>query len=134
MIENERKILNVLSHSGAMTKRELASVLGISWATVVKITKRLEKSGFITFVGRPERKNIQGVDSAVFDLVSEKPAAVGIDVGYDKTIIIISNLRNDILYQKVIHNPSFEDIGMLSVFLENCIKDILSDKKNNFVI
>jgi N-acetylglucosamine repressor len=134
MIENERKILSVLAHRGAMTKREIASVLGISWSTVVKITKRLEESGYISFVGRPERKNIQGIDSAVYDLASEKPAAVGIDVGYEKTKIVVSNLRNEVLYEKDIQNPSFEDEDTLSVFLENCLHAVLSDNENRFEI
>lgn len=126
MIENEKRILNILAHSGPLSKREIAEALGISWATVVKITKRLEQAGIITFAGRPERKNVQGIDSAVFKLTPGNPAAVGVDVGYEKTVVIVTDLCNTELYSEVVKNPPFSAIEDFSLFLEKIIMDTLS--------
>ncbi len=134
MIENERKILHIIAKRNGMTKKEIADSLNLSWATVVKITKRLEQNGFIKFQGRPERKNIQGVDSAVFALSSNNPTAIGIDMGYNETNIIITNLSNEILYHKLVPNPTLESIDDITGFLETCITETLEDKSGDWVI
>ncbi len=134
MIENEKRILNILAHSEALSKREIAAALGISWATVVKITKRFEQSGIITFAGRPERKNVQGIDSAVFKLTPGNPAAVGIDVGYEKTVVIVTDLCNTILYNTVIQNPPFNSITDFFLFIEKTVADTLSSCRKKYSI
>ncbi len=134
MIDNERKILHVIARNGSMTKKEIADSLNLSWATVVKITKRLEQSGYIKFSGRPERKNVQGVDSAVFALKRNNPTAIGIDLGYSETSIIVSNLSDQILYQKTLSNPTLSTVEDIASFLESCIEETLEANREGWEI
>jgi len=134
MIENERKILHIMARQGSMTKKEIADSLNLSWATVVKITKRLEEAGYIKFTGRPQRKNIQGVDSAVFALKRNNPTAIGIDLGYNETSVIVSNLGDQILYQKTVSNPPLKSVEDIALFLEKCISETLECNREGWEI
>jgi hypothetical protein len=40
MTENEKRILDALSRSGSLSKRDLTSRCGIGWATAVKMVAR----------------------------------------------------------------------------------------------
>ena len=73
LTENERRILTHLADNGPSTKRELSQALNIGWSTTVKMVSRLEQYTYIRFMGRPDRKNVQGVNSAVYGINPKAP-------------------------------------------------------------
>lgn len=51
MTEREKQTITLVSHYGALSKKELAEREGISWATAVKLVSNLESDGIPTCVG-----------------------------------------------------------------------------------
>ncbi|MBP0644541.1 hypothetical protein J8J17_22365, partial [Mycobacterium tuberculosis] len=65
MTENERRILEQLSRSGPLSKRDVTLRCAIGWATAVKLMTRLEEQGFITTAG-VERQNGAGKTATIY--------------------------------------------------------------------
>ncbi|MDY0093841.1 MAG: hypothetical protein RBT80_14200 [Candidatus Vecturithrix sp.] len=51
MTEREKQTITLLSHYGALSKKELVEREGISWATAVKLVSNLESAWIPTCVG-----------------------------------------------------------------------------------
>lgn len=117
MTENERRIVTLLSKFGPLSKKELMRRGGMSWATVVKIIARFDELGMVRFSGTEPQATTTGIDPALYELTDRKPLAVGIDVDYSSTHIILSNLKHDILAQRTYTTPKSPDKGRLQEFL-----------------
>jgi predicted NBD/HSP70 family sugar kinase len=117
MTENEKRILTLLSKEGSLSKKELAQKGGMGWATVVKMVSRLEEAGIIHCVGTDSQPETSGKNPAVYELTGEKPLAIGIDVSYSETNIILTNLKNTILEQYTCKTPQLPDEPQLKEFL-----------------
>ncbi len=117
MTENEKRILTLLSKEGPLSKKELAQKGEMGWATVVKMVTRLEEAGILHCVGIDSQPVISGKDPAVYDLTGEKPLAIGIDVSYSVTNIILTNLKNTVLGQYTCKTPQLPDTLQLKEFL-----------------
>lgn len=105
MTENERRILTLLSKHGPLSKRELAAQGPMGWATVVKMVERLEQAGMLECVGTDARPETSGKNPLLYDLVERNPLALGIDVSYSTTTVILSNLKNVVLEQQAYPTP-----------------------------
>ena len=119
MTENEKRILTLLSKQGPLSKRELARQGHMGWATVVKMVTRLEEAGLLHCVGKtpPAVNSIKS--PAVYDLTGQTPLAIGIDVAYSTTTIILTNLRHTVLKEFRCETPVKPDAGLLQEFLLN---------------
>lgn len=126
MTANERKILTLISRYGPLTKRELCARASISWATAVKMVSRLVSSGFLEFAGLSERKNVQGKDSALYDLSEEHPLAIGMDIEYSTTHLLLTNLKDRLLHTHVCPTPALRDLGDLGQFVVDTIDGFLA--------
>ena len=100
MTDNERKILTLLSKQGPLTKRELTAKGGMSWATAVKMVNRLHEGGFLQAIGTIPSSGRKR--SYVYDLCLDHPLAIGIDVEYSTTTMILANLKNDVTVSEVV--------------------------------
>lgn len=127
MTENERKILNLISLWGPLTKREIAEKCGLGWSTVVKKTARLQEMDLLLQVGHFDRKGVTGINSAIFGLNPKKPLALGIDLGYSETVLMVANLANDILYQTSIKTPDFSSMEDLSRFIQDAVENQMAN-------
>jgi glucokinase len=87
------------------------------WATVVKMVTRLEEAGLLHCVGKtpPAVNSIKS--PAVYDLTGQTPLAIGIDVAYSTTTIILTNLRHTVLQEQRCETPVKPDAGQLQEFL-----------------
>ena len=107
--ENERKILTAIGIHGPRTKRDICRQTSIAWATAVKLVGRLVGDGFLRQVGILEQPRVQGPDSTVFDLASDYPLAVGVDVEYANTRAIVTDLRGGVRSAHLAPTPRFSD-------------------------
>ena len=125
MTENEKRILTVLSKQGPLSKREISEQGRMGWATVVKMLDRLEEAGTIECVGAGVQAETSGKNPLLYALVDRQPLAVGIDVSYSTTHIILSNLKHDILAQQDCPTPQTSNIDELQAFLVHCCSQFL---------
>lgn len=123
LTENERKILTALARGGPLSKREICFRGGMSWATVVKRVNRLEERGFVLNVGTLEQPNVQGKDSAVYDLNPGFPFAIGIDVEYRDTRVVIADLRGTVHFEKRVATPPFSSVEAAARHVAAVIED-----------
>ncbi len=117
MTENEKRILTLLSKQGPLSKRELAGKGRMGWATVVKMVTRLEEAGLLLCAGKtpPAVNSIKS--PAVYELTGRTPLAIGIDVAYSATTIILTNLRHTVLKEYRCETPVKPDAQQLKEFL-----------------
>ncbi len=100
---NERLIPTLLSKQGPLTKQEMVRRGGMSWATAVKMVGRLQEAGILLCTGS---KPSSGRKPAyLYDLSADQPLALGIDVEYYTTTLVLSNLKNEVLVSETISTP-----------------------------
>ena len=115
MTVNERRILTLLSKQGPLTKQEMVQRGGMSWATAVKMVGRLQEAGILLCTGS---KPSSGRKPAyLYDLAADRPLALGIDVEYSTTTLVLSNLKNEVLVSEAISTPQQPTDRELQQFL-----------------
>ena len=117
MTENEKCVVTLLSRQGPLSKRELAEKGKISWATVIKIVSRFEQAGILRHGGIGSQPGTTGKDPVVYDLSDRAPLAIGIDVSYSMTHIILTNLKNEVLAQDSYKTPKTPNKAQCKDFL-----------------
>jgi predicted NBD/HSP70 family sugar kinase len=123
---NEKRILTILKHKGASTRKEIADACSISWAATVKLVNRLESQGMIRCLGESTQKTGNGKTSQIYDISELQPLTIGIDIEYGHTTITAQNLRHDLLYSETVvtpKNPGLEDVcAFLAKEVKKCRK------------
>ena len=118
---NERRILTLLYKQGPLSKRQLAERGGMGWATVVKMIDRLAASGLVTSSGEEPAVRKRGKNPQVYGVSHTRPLAIGVDVEYRTTTIVLTNLRAGILAKETTASPSDPDTSELQDFLGSLI-------------
>jgi predicted NBD/HSP70 family sugar kinase len=119
MSENERRILALIADKGPMSKGDLVNRGHMAWATVVKYVNRLEAAGVLMRAGTAPRELQLGKNSYVFDLASDAPKFIGIDIEYRTTRVAVVDLRREILWQAHMPTPAVDDQSALVRFIED---------------
>jgi predicted NBD/HSP70 family sugar kinase len=117
MTDNERLIFRELATAPALSKRDITKRCGFGWATAVKLITRLEEQGYVVSSGNA-RQNQAGKSATVYTLSASKPAAVGIDVEYSRTRLMIKNLLRQRLFESEQATPAIKSTRGLVSFLE----------------
>lgn len=126
MTENERRILTLLSRGRRLSKRDLATKGGMGWATAVKMVARLEEQGFVAPVGTAKKNDgALGKNAYVYDLSSARPRAVGIDVAYTDTQLLLTNLKDETLDTQSLRTPARLGTERFAAFLAEAIGEFL---------
>lgn len=128
MTENEKVIISLLAQYRALSKRDLEAKGKMSWATVVKMVNRLEESKIIQRSGIQERNDVKGKNAILYEL-SGKTMAVGIDIEYSKTTLLLTNLRDEKLKEATYPTPEFTEENDVVNFVEECLTDFLKPLK-----
>lgn len=125
MTENEKRILTVLSQHGPLSKKALVEHGSMAWATVVKMLDRLEDAGLVECVGTGSQPETSGKNPLLYGLPERHPLALGIDVSYSTTNLILTNLRHDILARQTCPTPATSDAAIFQEFLIACCMTFL---------
>jgi predicted NBD/HSP70 family sugar kinase len=122
--ENEQKIITLISANGPLTKKEMASMGDMGWATVVKMTTRLMEKGILYCPGTSDHKDSLGKNAYIYDLVSSYPLFIGIDVEYSTTTIILTNLKYEMLCKKQFPTSHTETEEVFLTYLESIVLSV----------
>lgn len=128
MTENEKRIITLLYKKGPLSKRGLAQFGEMGWATVVKFINRLQEERIIECVGTSPRTEQKGKNAYIYNLSDSKPLAIGVDVEYSTTMIILTNLKGEVFGEETAKTPENPGSGQLSDFLYTLISGFM--KKN----
>lgn len=98
LTENQRCVLTLLQKMGPLSKGDLAERGAMGWATAVKVISQLSEQGMVdrlgTVRGDPRKK---GKRAYLYGLSHDLPLAIGVDVEYRTTSMVLTNLHGDIL-------------------------------------
>jgi predicted NBD/HSP70 family sugar kinase len=130
--ENEKKIVSLLYKYGPLSKLQLMERGQIGWATVVKMLTRLMDKKIVQCVGKLEESTKRGKDALLYDLETLKPLAIGVDMEYKTTTIILTNLRGETLALEKYPSPISPDFDDLKRFLLTSITRFLRKHNVNF--
>ncbi len=97
----------------------------MAWSTVVKMTNRLIDTGLIARAGTADRNEHKGKNALVFDLLPTNPLAIGMDIEYSKTSIILTNLKGEELFSDTLPTPIKPDTEELLQFTLHTISNFL---------
>ena len=131
MNENVKKIITLLYKKGPLSKHELAQYGEMGWATVVKFINRLLKEGIIECVGTSPRIEQKGKNAYIYNLSDSKPLAIGIDIEYSTTTIILANLKGEIFSEETAKTPENPNQRQLSDFLYTLISKFMKKNVSN---
>ncbi|MGD1821782.1 MAG: ROK family protein [Pleomorphochaeta sp.] len=130
LTDNKRLVITLLRKHNKLTKKELASLGNMGWATVVKIINQLLDDKIVQIWGVSDSEYSKVGKSAISYTLSENyPLAIGIDNELLTTRIVLVNLHGDILFEKKYKTPKTVEIDESCKFLEKSIHDFI--KINN---
>jgi len=134
--ENERNIIQLLRTNQNLSKSQLAEKGKMSWATVVKMTNRLLSHGIITAIGVAENKTKPGKKELLYSLSANVLLAIGIDVEYSRTRLVLINLKTEVFAEDEIETPQNPTVASLQSFLLDAINMFLKkiEEKRKHVI
>ena len=126
LTSNEKKIITILNREGRpLSKRELAEKGKMGWATVVKMVDRLASQNILQTNGVPEKKKWTGRYPYSYVLSDSYPIAIGVDIEYSTTTLIITNLIGQVKIVRTIDTPSKLDLKSIQSFLEELLTEFI---------
>lgn len=126
LTENQRCVLTLLQKFGPLSKGELADRGNMGWATVVKVVGQLSTAGVVERLGTaPGDPNKKGKRAYLYGLTHHTPLAVGIDVEYRTTTMVLTNLHGDIVAQQTTSTVEPTSDAAIREFLYECIRGFL---------
>ncbi len=125
MTENEKRVVTLLSQRGPLSKKDISKQGKMSWATVVKIVARFEQEGIVHAVGVGEQPETTGKNPLVYELTGKTPFAIGIDVSYSVTHILLTNLKHEVVGYQQYNTPAHPDPLQLQEFILSSYRHFL---------
>lgn len=123
----EKKVLSLIYAHGPLSKREITKQGHMSWGTAVKAVNSLIEKNYIVRSGTMKREGGAGKNAYVFDLSRTSPLVIGIDINHDRTTIILTNLKEDILITQYHQSPpSIGDFTPVKNFLARVISHFIN--------
>jgi len=126
LTESKRRIITLLYKEGPHTKRALTEKGHMGWATAVKAISQLMDEGIIECSGIARRQTKkQGKNAYLYSLTDRKPLAIGVDVEYKTTRIVLTNLSGTALAQGTYKTPQHVNDQETKDFLRSSIEDFM---------
>lgn len=122
---NERKLVSLTLRHGPLTRRDAARLGGISWATIVKLFRRLEEEGFIVEAGTDTRPNVRGPSSLLYRLAPDFPLAIGIDIEYTTTTATAVDLAGNPHHLVTRKTPGLRSVEALAEYCLSIRSEVL---------
>lgn len=91
----KRQVIAHMAVNGETTLAELTKVMRISVPTITKLVQELVDDGIVTDLGKVETPG--GRRPNVFGLASTKIYFIGVNVGRDRMVYVITDLQNNII-------------------------------------
>ncbi len=130
--QSKKRVISVLRGRGPQTKMNLARLCGLGWATVVKAVQQLSADGVVHVLGTvlDESGDLRSA-SELYGLRTDGPLALGIDVEYRTTRIVLTNLAGEVLDQKSTLTPRETEREGLFEFFRALIEGFLQQSSSD---
>ena len=129
LTENKRRAITVLKKFGPLSKGEVAEKCSIGWSTAVKVIGQLQQAGIVEKLGTERQDHgRRGKRAYLHALTKTTPLAVGVDVEYRTTSMVVTNLLGETLGSFVIPTVSPKTARDLRNFLLANIPKLVAKK------
>lgn len=122
---NRSVLLNILRDHGAMSRKDIAAISGLSPGAITIIATEMLNEGILKEAGLEERNGKAGRKKILLKIEKAHKFILGINIEKDMTTVAISDLNLSILSSKeIITNAMISPIAFLEEIIET-IKDVL---------
>jgi predicted NBD/HSP70 family sugar kinase len=135
LTDNTRRIITLLKRNGPLPKGELAQLGNMGWATVVKVINQLAEDGMVKRLGTVTLDNgKKGKRAYLYDLIDTQPLAIGVDIEYQTTTIVLTNLKGNVLASAKLTTVNSRSDQTIRTFLLTTISEFLEAHAQKGVI
>jgi predicted NBD/HSP70 family sugar kinase len=127
LTESKRRVITLLRKWGPQTKASLAEYGRMGWATVVKVINQLTDDGLVLQTGTTD--DTPRSQASLYGLRADRPLAVGIDVEYKTTRVVLTNLAGDVRAESMHRTPSNSEPAATFRFFEDVIARFCEDHR-----
>ena len=92
---NAEQVIRKLRARGPLSRADLARATGLSKPTITKVVEHLEELGYVAAVNEPDREGMAFV--ARYEYRASRGQVLGVDVGADKSLLLLADLDGNIL-------------------------------------
>lgn len=96
---NRARVFHLISKEAPINRSEIAKQLGLSIPTIMKIVDDFMNEGIINENGKGESTG--GTRPILYEITKDAYYCIGLDIGRSKINIILTNLKGEIIYNKV---------------------------------
>jgi len=128
-IQNQKKVLKLVSENGHITIKDLSKKLDLSVTTIITIIDSLMSHGLVKENGFVPTK--RGRKPVIYSINENYKYIVAVDLGQTSIYLGISNLLGDFIYITNENVAPEEDYGSFSHYLSHKITEILTDNNIN---
>jgi predicted NBD/HSP70 family sugar kinase/biotin operon repressor len=123
---NEEIIVDLLKKKEPLSRAEIAKLTGLSRATVSSIVNRLVDTGLIKEIGVGKSKSNGGRKPVLLELNPEAFYIVGVDLGTNNIIAIVTDLKARIKGKVSIPTEVYKGLSGVLENLEYAISEVIS--------
>jgi glucokinase-like ROK family protein len=123
---NEEIIVDLLKKKEPLSRAEIAKLTGLSRATVSSIVNRLVNTGLIKEIGVGKAKSNGGRKPVLLELNPEAFYIVGVDLGTNNIIAIVTDLKAKIKGKVSIPTEVYKGLSGVLANLEHAVSEVIS--------
>lgn len=123
---NEEIIVDLLKKKEPLSRAEIAKITGLSRATVSSIVNRLVNTGLIKEIGVGKSKSNGGRKPVLLELNPEAFYIVGVDLGTNNIIAIVTDLKAKIKGKVSIPTEVYKGLSGVLENLERAVSEVIS--------
>ena len=123
--QNRASILKLLYTHGGLSRKEIASQLGLTPSAVTLITNSMIKEGLLEEIGEELNSSRVGRKEVIIDIKYRKYYAIGVTINLDYTKIICIDLKGRVLFQHHFNTLEFTTPEDLIKYICDMIKNYI---------
>ncbi|MFT4145407.1 MAG: ROK family transcriptional regulator [Mobilitalea sp.] len=125
--KNRGSILNLIHHKDGMSRKDIASKLGLTPAAITLITTDLIKDGIIYEEFSDQTSSHKGRKEVLLKMSYEKYAAIGVYISLNKFRVLCTDINNKVIFKDTVftsecHNQSSKILDKLCSILQERIQ------------
>lgn len=105
--KNRASILELLYSHGGLSRKDIASRLGLTPAAITLITNDMIKEGLLEETGEELNSSGVGRKEVIIDIKYSKFCAIGININIDQTKIVCIDLKGKVLFEHHFNTSEF---------------------------
>lgn len=122
---NRQNVLNTIRNNNPISRSEISTITNLSVPTVMKIAENFINMGLLREVGKGESSG--GKPPVLLEFVPDSYYCVGIDIGNNKILGVMTNCSSHILYRYSVCNSSRDPDDVFLKKIAGVIQNVIEN-------